>query len=211
MNLIMENLNRIMIQKHDVKQRSLEWEKLRVGKVGGSEALSLTTPARIKSLLYKKVAEIQTGFQEEIYISADMQHGIDTEPIAVACYEKETFQFVEEGLYITNPKFKYLGLSPDGLVGTNGAIEIKCPKPKQHCKAIIDETIPTENRPQIAHYFLVNENLDWVDFVSYCEDVKKKPMYIYKCTREDFVSDIAKLENGYISFKVKLENFLNKF
>ena len=39
MNLIMENFNRIMIQKHDVKQRSLEWEKLRVGKVGGSEAL----------------------------------------------------------------------------------------------------------------------------------------------------------------------------
>jgi len=196
---------------HNVKQRSVEWEELRVGRVGGSEALSLTTPARIKSLVYKKVAEIQTGFQEEIYISADMQHGIDTEPIAVYCYERENLQSVEDGLYITNPKFKYLGLSPDGLVGNNGAIEIKCPKPKQHCKAIIDENIPTENRPQIAQYFLVNENLDWVDFVSYCEDVKKKPMYIFRCTREDFITDIAKLENGYILFKVKLEKCLNKF
>ena len=157
-------------------------EELRVGRVGGSEALSLTTTARIKSLIYKKVAEIQTGFQEEIYISADMQHGIDTEPIAVAFYEKETLQSVEDGLYITNPKFKYLGLSPDGLIGNNGAIEIKCPKPKQHC-----------------------------NFVSYCEDVKKKPMYIFRCTREDFITDIAKLENGYIAFKVKLENYLNKF
>lgn len=196
---------------HKIDQRSKEWEQLRVGKIGGSEAIGLTTPARMKTLLYKKVAEIQTGEQESIFVTEAMQHGIDTESIVIAKYEAETFLTVEQVGYITNSKYKYLGLSPDGLIGNALAIEVKCPTPKVHCQTIIEDAIPTGNRPQIAQYFLVNDKLDWVDFVSYNEKIKAEPMHIIRVTREDFSADVSKLEAVYLKFEVKIDEYLKLF
>jgi hypothetical protein len=194
-----------------MEQRSPEWDAIRVGKVGGSEGIGLTTDARMTTLIWKKLAELQTGKQEENYVSADMQHGIDTEPIAIAEYEKQYFVEVKKDNYITNIDFKYLGLSPDGLVGDDGAIEVKCPKAKQHCMAIAENKIPTENRPQITEYFLVHNILEWVDFVSYCADVKKKPMFVYRCHRKDFEKEIASMKVNYIKYKTKLEEYMKAF
>lgn len=201
--------NKIKIYEK-MQQRTDEWYAIRVGRVGGSEAISLTTDARMKTQIYKTVAEILTGKEEEVFITQVMQEGIDKEPIAKEEYEKETFSEIREVGYITNSDYKYLGLSPDGLIAENGAIEIKCPLPKQHVKTVMDG-IPTENRPQLAQYFLINEELEWIDFVSYCPEVKAKPLHILRCTRKDFEGDVAKLKIGYLKFKVNVEEALKLF
>lgn len=201
--------NKIKIYEK-MQQRTDEWYAIRVGRVGGSQAISLTTTARMKTQIYKTVAEILTGKEEEVFVTQVMQEGIDKEPIAKEEYEKETFSDIREVGYITNSDYKYLGLSPDGLIGENGAIEIKSPLPKQHVKIVMDG-VPTENRPQLAQYFLINEELDWIDFVSYCPEVKAKPLYIYRCYRKEFEKDIATLGVEYFKFKVKVEEALKLF
>ena len=198
------------IKFHQMEQRSPEWLAIRVGRIGGSDAISMTTDARMKTQIYKTIAEILTGEEEEFFISQVMQEGIDKEPQAIVEYEKATFNAVERMGYITNDDYELLGLSPDGLVGDVGAIEVKCPLPKQHIKTVMDG-VPSENKPQIAQYFLVNTNLEWVDFVSYCPKVTAKPLHIVRVEREDFKAEIAKLEIGYVKFKVKVLAGLKAF
>ena len=196
---------------HNMEQRSPEWLAIRVGRLGGSKAISLTTDARMKTQIYTTIAEIETGKEEDFYISKPMQEGIDKEPFARDAYEKERFVSITQVGYITNSDYEYAGLSPDGLIGDVGAVEFKCPLAKQHVKTIVDGKVPTEYRPQIAHYFMINENLEWVDFVSYHPEVKRKPLFIIRCTREEFEADIAKQVIGYMKFKVKVNKGLESF
>jgi hypothetical protein len=68
------------------------------------------------------------------------------------------------------------GWSPDGLIGPNGAIEVKCPRPANHWSAWQDATgktglaaVPSHHRAQLLHAFVVgHEALAWIDWVSYC-------------------------------------------
>ena len=109
------------MELHNVEQRSKEWFDLRLGKVGGSEAISLTTPARMKNLVNVKLAEILTGQAEQVFVNDAMQYGIDTEPIVVSLYEKEQFISTTEIGGVSNKDYPRAFLSPDRLVGNNGA------------------------------------------------------------------------------------------
>jgi len=196
---------------YNFEQRSKEWTAIRVGKIGGSEAIGLSTPARMKTLLYKKIAEIQTGEQEEVKVSQAMQEGIDKEPIARELYEKETFSKVDQVGYITNSDFKYLGLSPDGMVGNDGAIEIKCPQPKAYAKIVIDNEVSVEYKPQVAQIFLICHEVQWVDFKAFNEKFKSKPTVTIRVTREYFSKEIEKLHKAYTTYETKLTELLTKF
>lgn len=207
------------IKFFDIKQRSKEWDAIRVGKVGGSEAVGLSTPARMKTLIPKKIAEIQTGEQEFVFTTTAMQDGIDAEPIARQFYEKENFTTIVTPGYVTSSKYKYLGLSVDGLEGINmnscgsseTAIEIKCPLPKAHVEIIITGDVPTAYKPQIAQIFLILENVDKVVFVSYNEKVTAKPYYQIEVLRENFQDEISKMEKNYFIFETKMDECLKLF
>lgn len=196
---------------HTFEQRSEAWEKIRVGKTGGSEVIGLTTPARQKTLIWKKLAEQLTGEQEEVFVTEAMQHGISNEPIVIALYEAEAFSEVGQVGYVTNSDYPLLGLSPDGLVGDLGAIEIKCPMPKKHVEVVATNKVPTEHKPQLAQYFLILPKLEWIDFVSYNEKVTAKPMHIIRLTRAEMEEDIAKLKAGYVKFEAKTNEYLKLF
>lgn len=195
----------------DVVQRSPEWHDLRLGRVGGSEAKGLTTPARMKTLLYTKLAEITTGIIPEIYVNQAMQWGIDHEEQAKEIYEAENLVEVEEVGYVANSDYLYGGLSPDGLVGKDGAVEIKNFDSKNHCAVISEDKVPSDNMPQILWYFVINTKLKWVDFVSYDVRNKKKPYHCVRVNRKDVVDDIKKMDENYTTFEKKLLELLKKF
>jgi hypothetical protein len=201
---------------YNFEQRSEEWDAIRVGKVGGSEAIELTTDARTKTLIVKKVSEIQTGEQESFFTTSQMQEGIDNEPIAKEWYEKTEFQTVTPVGYVTNVNFKGLGLSPDGLVldtsgNPLGAVEIKCPQPKAHCAAIIANGVPTEYKPQLAQTFLLLEDIKWIDFIIFNAKVKSKPYFKVRIMREEFQDEITKIEKGYLKYITKFNEALKLF
>jgi putative phage-type endonuclease len=73
------------------------------------------------------VLERVTGTRAESYSNAAILHGIEQEPFARAAYETHTGQMVEEVGFIPHPDIEAAGASPDGLVGDDGMVEIKCP------------------------------------------------------------------------------------
>lgn len=199
------------VEFHNMEQRSPEWYKIRIGRVGGSESIGLTTPARMKTMIFVKLGEILSGEQKEIKPNEAMQRGIDLEPIAVEVYEEDEMVSTDEVGYVTNIFFKYMGLSPDRLVGKIGALEVKCPGSAEHVKTIIENQIPTKHESQIAAYFLINENLEWVDFVSYDDRVTKMPYFKVRVSRLDFEAQINKVSAGYTKYEKQINEYLKLF
>lgn len=80
--------------------------------------------ALVKTLLYSKV-----------FSTAAMDYGITNEPVAIQLYEAQEKRVVQPcGLFI-DLEYGFLAASPDGLVGTDGILEVKCPQTKRHLKA----------------------------------------------------------------------------
>ena len=67
-----------------------------------------------------------------------------------------------------------LGASPDGLVGVDGGIEIKCPKAKTHIRTILADEVPAYNMAQCQAGLLITGR-QWLDFISFCAGM---PLYI---------------------------------
>ena len=118
------------------QQGSLAWEQIRKGRVGGSSAAVLLPQGKSESglgvaaltMIYTKVSEIITDETESFYVNDAMRRGTELEPFARREYENSTFQSVDEIGYISLGN--YFGYSPDGFVGDDGLIEIKCPGAK---------------------------------------------------------------------------------
>jgi len=116
----------------DLEQGSDEWHKLRLGKITGScfHKLLGTKTAREK-YLYDRANEIVTGCESdgEEYVNVHIKRGWEYEPIARAEYIADTFTAVDEvGLMQLGD---YMACSPDGLVGNDAVLEIKCPRPEK--------------------------------------------------------------------------------
>ncbi len=101
-------------------------------------------------------------------------------------------------------------MSPDGYIGTTGAVEIKCPKTKTHVKYIRQGKIPNDYKEQIWAYFMVNPDLQWLDFVSYDPRLTKKPIWILHITRDQVQDDVSDALWQLGSFLTKLDNYRNE-
>jgi putative phage-type endonuclease len=118
------------------EQRTEDWFQQRLGKVTASSLHKVL--ARTKTgygadranYLTQLVLERLTGTKAEGYVNAAMQWGIDQEPFARAAYEASKGVLVDEVGFIPHPTIEASGASPDGLVGVDGMVEIKCPDSK---------------------------------------------------------------------------------
>jgi len=159
----------------NIEQGSDEWHDARRGIVTASVVGQLITEKTIKpasndvsrAVTLKLVAERITGYTEPTYVSADMERGTFDEPIARAHYS-EHIAPVTQVAFMTEDRFGFtLGFSPDGLVGSDGLIEIKSRRQKTQLKTILLDEVPAENMAQIQCGLLVSGR-DWCDFVSWC-------------------------------------------
>jgi len=95
-----------------------------------------------------------------------LQWGSDVEPFAREAYELETGNLVTECGFIVHAEFECAGVSPDGLIGTEGGLEMKCPKSSiVHVERFISG-VPDEYLPQIQGGMWVTGR-KWWDFVSF--------------------------------------------
>lgn len=168
----------------DIVQRSDEWYKLRLGVITASAVGRLITPKTMKpasnqdsrSLASTLAAERISGWSDSnSYVNDDMMRGIDSEPIARAKYAQHYDESVIEVAFMTEDRFGFtIGFSPDGLVGDDGLIEIKCPRAKGHVATIIAGHPPIEYMAQLQCALLVSGR-KWVDYISYCAGL---PLYV---------------------------------
>lgn len=190
----------------NIEQRSAEWYAARCGSLGASaiaDALATlkdgkTPGATSVNLRAKLVVERLTGVQEDGYKNAAMQHGIDNEENARLAYEAHTGSFVTEvGLY-RHPTIEGTHASPDGLVGDDGLVEIKCPNSATHIDTLKTQKIPTKYLYQMQWQMRCTDR-QWCDFVSYDPRLPENlQLFIKRVDRDDKL--IAELETKVEAF-----------
>lgn len=154
-----------------MEQRTPEWFAKRLGKVTASRIADLmaktkTGPGASRAnYLAQLVTERLTGTPTESYKSPAMDWGIEQEAAARAAYSARMGVLVDEVDFVDHPTMQ-AGASPDGLVGEDGLIEIKCPNTSTMLEYLEDRTIPTKYRLQMQWQLAVTGR-DWCDFVAF--------------------------------------------
>lgn len=159
----------------DLVQGSEEWHAQRRGIVTASVVGKLVTPTLkvadndvSRGLTATLVAERITGYTEPSFMNDDMMRGVLHEPIAREKYAEHNGVTVQEIGFMVRDDWGYsIGASPDGLVGDEGGLEIKCPRAKAHIKTIVADEVPTQYMAQVQACLLVSGR-HWWDFVSFC-------------------------------------------
>jgi len=155
-----------------MEQRTDEWFESRLGKATASRiadiiAKTKTGPsASRENYAVQLVLERITQSKGESYTNAAMQWGTDTEPMARQQYELKRGVFVDEVGFIDHPTIAMSGASPDGLVGTDGLVEIKCPNSATHMETLVSRKIPQKYIPQMM-WQMSCTGRNWCDFVSF--------------------------------------------
>lgn len=165
-----------------MKQGSAEWFAARVGRVTGSRlydviAVSKRDGSPLKAradYMEELLEEIGSGETAEHYVSPAMQWGIDTEPYAISEYEMRYDVSVKPVGFIQHPMIDGFGASPDGLVGDDGLIEVKCPNTSTHVRTLQTGEIDPRYYAQMQAEMMCTERL-WCDFVSFDPRLNRWP------------------------------------
>jgi putative phage-type endonuclease len=155
-----------------IEQGSDQWFAARIGKVTASKVADVIAKtqsgyaASRTNYMAQLVCERLTGQREEFFISGAMQHGTDTEPLARAAYESRYDVLVDEVGFVPHPSIEMAGASPDGLVGDDGLLEIKCPNTATHIDTLLTQTVPSKYNTQMQ-FQMACTGRSWCDFVSF--------------------------------------------
>lgn len=177
----------------ELEQGSDAWLEARRGILTASEMNLAVTPTgkianndKTRKHVYELAAQRVTGHTEPTYISDDMLRGMMEEDTARDLYSKHYAEATEVG-FITEDKWGFtLGYSPDGLVGDDGLIEIKCPRQKKHFETIVANEPPAEHMAQLQTGLLVSGR-EWIDFISYCAGM---PLFVKRVYPDQELQDI---------------------
>ena len=172
----------------EIGQGTEAWHEQRRGIITASVVGQLLTPTlkvadndTSRGLTALLVAERITGWTDPTYQSDDMFRGVVCEPIARDIYSGYYQQAVECGFMRLDLDRWTLGYSPDGVVGTDGLVEIKCPRAKTHLKTVLADKVPAQYMAQLQAGLLVSGR-DWIDFVSY---VGGMPLFVKRVVPDE--------------------------
>jgi len=152
-----------------VEQGSAAWLEQRRGKISGTAVgvLENCNPYQKQEDLLRSMVRDLAGAPSEFKMNPAVEHGHAMEPVAKQWYEKAFNVIVDETDFVVHPMYEFLGASPDGLVGLDGAIEIKCPYPRftKAPYSVFDE----KKKMYLRQCQLVMEvcQVDWLDFICY--------------------------------------------
>lgn len=191
-----------------VDQRSPEWFAARLGRVTASRvadvmATTKSGPAASRTnYMMELLCQRLTGRSEEGFVSAAMQRGTDLEPIARSAYEVEACVMVEETGLVLHPSGIDFGASPDGLVGTDGLVEIKCPNTATHIDFL------RTGKPDGKYLWQMAAQMEctgraWCDFVSF-DDRLPEPLQYRRVRVDRDDKKIAEMMNGIGAFLAEL-------
>ncbi len=175
-----------------IEQRTDEWFAQRLGKVTASRINDVLArlknggeAATRKNYRTQLALERLTGKRESAFTNAAMQWGTDCEPLALAAYEAETNSFVDAAEFVLHSSLAESGASPDGLVGKDGLIEIKCPNSATHIEWLLAGVVPTEHQNQML-WQMACTGRQWCDFVSYDPRMPEyAQLFIKRLARDD--------------------------
>lgn len=168
------------------EQRSPEWVAARAGKLTASRFVDVlgTKAARAKymrEVVFERAAKIA---KHEIN-SRSLAWGSDVEGFGVQAYELRTGNIVERVGLIVHPAYPFIAGSPDGLIGTDGGIEAKCPHDEAVHIATWLDGMPDEHIAQVQGNMACTGRA-WWDFISYDpRQAENLRLYVQRVTRDE--------------------------
>lgn len=191
-----------------VLQGSPEWFQQRLGRVTASRVADVVAKTKSgystsrENYMVELALERITGQRQEAYTNDAMRWGTDNEPLARAAYEAKTGELVEEVGMIAHPTIAMSGASPDGLIGADGLLEIKCPNSATHIKTIRTGKPDAKYITQMAWQMACTDR-KWCDFVSFDPRMPEGlQLFTVRVMRDDKL--IAELETEVESFLVEV-------
>lgn len=182
---------------HDVQQNGDEWMALRLGKATGSnfgcfmanDGKAFGEPAKKYAL--QLALELDTGRKAEFSFSNEhTERGHEQEPIAKMLYQDERFVDVTNGGFFDCGQY---GDSPDGLIGDDGVLEIKCVIAPTHYATLTRGSFDPSYRWQLVGH-LDCSGRDWVDFASYCSDFRNdQQLIVHRLYRDQCENELKRL------------------
>lgn len=196
------------------EQRSADWFQARLGVVTASRVADVV--AKTKSgpsasranYMAQLICERLTNQPQASYTSPAMLWGVEQEPAARAAYEAQTGSLVSECGLILHPTIPDAGASPDGLIGDDGLVEIKCPETATHLETVLGGGIPARYRTQML-WQMACTGRDWCDFASY--DPRLSPgLRLHVARVEADPKEIAALEKEVVAFLDEMQDKIAK-
>lgn len=192
------------------EQGSPAWFAMRAGKVTASKIADMLTKTKTGSgasrANYKAqlVAERLTGIVDgNGYTNAAIEWGKETEAEARTAYAFDTGIEVDPVDFVEHPRIAMSGASPDGLVGTGGLLEIKCPITATHIDTLLGRSIPGKYQLQMQ-WQMACTGRSWCDFVSYDPRMPQDMrLFIRRLARDD--ARIAEIEVEVLAFLAEVD------
>jgi putative phage-type endonuclease len=198
----------------DCEQRTPEWIEARIGKVTGSSIAAVLAEikkgesATRRNYRAEIIVEILTGLPADTYVSKEMQWGAEQEPFARAAYEIHQDVMVTTVGFATHPEISRFGASPDGLVGDDGLVEIKCPNTATHLEYLLAGVVPSEYEPQMLTAMACTGR-QWCDFVSFDPRMPAHlQLFVKRFARDN--ERIAEIETKVVSFLYEVDDVLRR-
>ena len=196
-----------MIEMMD--QGTEEWFTIRIGKVTASRVADVIAKTKTgysatrDNYMAQLVCERLTGQKGESFTNAAMQHGTDTEPLARAAYEALKDVLVDEVGFVPHPSIIMAGASPDGLVGNDGLLEIKCPNTATHIETLLSQSVPGKYNTQMQ-FQMACTGRQWCDFVSFDNRLPDElQLFVKRVPRDN--EFIKQMEDEVVKFLNELD------
>lgn len=137
-----------------------------------------------------------------------MQWGLDTEAEAVAAYSFAKDTDVLAGWFVRHPAINWTGATPDGLVGMDGLVEVKCPNTATHIETVLSGAVPGKYQLQML-WQMACTGRAWCDFVSYDPRMPERlRLFVQRLHRDD--DRITELEREVGAFLAELDDIVRR-
>jgi putative phage-type endonuclease len=184
----------------EIEQRSEAWFQARLGKVTASAVADVLAKTKTGvsasrgNYLIKLAIQRVTGQIEESYTNEAMQWGIDNEDQARVAYEVASGNFVDQVGFVDHEIIDWFGCSPDGLVDTDGLVEIKCPNSATHWEYFKTKEVPKKYFIQMQAQMSCTGR-KWCDFVSFDPRMpERSQLLIIRVPRDNTFIDLMETE-----------------
>ncbi len=197
-----------------MQQQSDEWFAARLGKVTASRVSDLmaTTKSGYSTSLANYMAELicerLTGQREESYTNGAMQWGTEKEPQARASYEFLQNATVLECGFVDHHSIPMFGASPDGLIGDDGLVEIKCPNTATHIEFLLTGCVPSKYVLQMQTQ-MACAGRKWCDFVSFDPRLPDDMQMFVKRVLFDQLA-VSDIQDATVKFLAELDHKISQ-
>jgi len=198
----------------ELVQGSVEWHLARCGKVTASRISDLMAQTKSgwgasrANYMAELIAERLTGVPADSYSSPAMKWGTETEPQARAAYQFYADLDVVETGFASHPRIADTGASPDGLVGDDGLVELKCPNTATHIETLLGGSVPSKYVLQMQ-WQMACTGRTWCDFASFDPRMPEN-MRLFVRRLERNATEIGEIERRVVEFLGELQAKIDK-